>query len=80
MAIEPAFERAVEALKRDPRRPVRLHLDALEVELRVVGSAPQHVGTRLAALGPWEGESEAELVERLRAARAAGGSGEPPEL
>ena len=31
-------------------------------------------------LGPWEGESEKDLLARLAEARRAGGSAEPPSL
>lgn len=80
MATQPVFEKAVEDLKRDPSRPVRVRVDALDVELRVVGGAAGALGTRLAELGPWDGETEAELVSRLHQARAAGGSVPPREI
>jgi hypothetical protein len=77
------LEEAVEALKRDPSRPVRAQVvDDLDLELRAVGSKspPVRLGEFLSSLGPWEGESTAELHARLKEARASGGSSEPPRL
>jgi len=76
------LEKAVEALKRDPSRPVRAQVDDLDLELRAVGSEsrPVRLGDFLSSLGPWEGESTAELCARLKEARASGGSSEPPRL
>ena len=76
------LEKAVEALKRDPSRPVRAQVDDLDLELRAVGSKsrPVRLGDFLSALGPWEGESTAELHDRLKEARASGGSSESPRL
>jgi len=34
----------------------------------------------MASAGPWQGESEDEILEVLREARRAGGSSEPPEM
>jgi len=80
MATQPALDQALRELKRDPSRPVRVRVDSLDVELRVVAHSSAGLGSRIAALGPWEGETEAELVERLRQARVAGGSAAAPEL
>ena len=61
-------------LKRDPAHPVRLVVDNIEIELRrlpesgvIRGAVDQsNLGDRIAALGPWQGESTDELVEILR--------------
>jgi hypothetical protein len=55
--IPRTFEQAVAELKRDPSQPVHARVDDLDLELRVVRSTKAHVGigTRLAAIGPWEG-------------------------
>ncbi len=76
------LEMAVAELKRHPDSAVRARCDDLTVELRAVTepSEAQRLGDALAALGPWEAESTAELMSRLREARAAGGSAEPPKL
>ncbi len=81
MAYE-TLEEAVAELKRHPGKTVRAHCGDLDVEMRAVasGAGPQRLGDALAALGPWEGESTEALMSRLRAARAAGGSAEPPSL
>ena len=73
---------AVEELKRDPSRPVQAHVDHLDVELRALAPRKRStdLGKFLADLGPWEGESLDELLERLREARKKGGSAEPPHL
>ena len=65
------------ALKRDPTHPVRLMLDGIEVELRrspetaiIQGVNDQsNLGDRIAAIGPWQGESTEELIEILRSGR-----------
>jgi hypothetical protein len=81
------FEDAVAELKRDPAHPVRLQVGDMEVELRVVEATPAPLpvnslrfGDRLAAHGPWEGESTEELLELIHEGRKAGGSAEPPKL
>jgi hypothetical protein len=73
---------AVEQLKRNPSRPVRANVEGLEVELRVVAarSTESRIGTRLAAIGPWEGVELADLAKLLADARAAGGTASVPEL
>jgi hypothetical protein len=62
---------------------VRAHLDELDVELRVVTARREEptpgLGDRMAAAGPWEGESTEEIIQILREGRDAGGSAEPPE-
>ena len=71
------IEEAVAELKRDPAHPVRLVLDGIEVELRrppeagiVHGATDQsNLGDRIAAIGPWEGESTEEVIEILRSRR-----------
>jgi len=64
-----SLEEAVAELKRDPARPVHARVDELEVELRVVAAngndALPALGTRMAALGPWLGESTEEIVRIL---------------
>jgi len=76
------IEDALAVLKRDPTRPVRVHVDAvdMDVELRAVkASTPQiPLGDYLASLGPWEGETTEELLALLREGRRMGGSKEPP--
>ena len=63
------IEEAVAELKRAPAHPVRLMLDGIEVELRrppetaiSAGVIDQsNLGDRLAAIGPWEGESTEDI-------------------
>ena len=76
------LQKAVAELKKHPDSAVRAHCDDLTVELRAVSPPPEtrRLGDSLAALGPWEGESTEELISRLREAREAGGSAEPPRL
>ena len=76
------LEEALARLKHDPSHPVRAHLDELDVELRAVPPSRRRgtgLGTRMAALGPWQGESPEEIIRILREGREAGGSAEPPE-
>lgn len=80
--IPKALEEALEKLRQDPTRPVRAHLDELDVELRAVPPLRRRgpgLGTRMAALGPWQGESTDEIIRILQEGREAGGSAEPPE-
>jgi hypothetical protein len=80
--IQKALEEALAKLRHDPSRPVRAHLDELDVELRAVPPSRHRgpgLGTRMAALGPWQGESTEEIIRILREGREAGGSAEPPE-
>lgn len=77
-----SLDEAVAALKRDPTNPVRAEVENLEVELRVVGKQQptRRRGSRMAALGPWEGITTDDLMRILREGRAAGGAGEPPKF
>ncbi len=81
--IPKTLEEALAKLRDDPSRPVRAQLDELDVELRVVTAqreeAAPGLGDRMAAAGPWEGETTEELLRILREGRDAGGSAEPPE-
>ena len=68
--IPKTLEEALAKLRDDPSRPVRAQLDELDVELRVVTAqreeAAPGLGDRMAAAGPWEGESTDELIRILR--------------
>jgi hypothetical protein len=81
--IPPTLEDAVAALKRDPQRPVHARVDNLEVEIRVVAAPTSPgvgLGDRMAAAGPWQGETEEEILELLREARRSGSSEDPPAM
>jgi len=80
--IPPSLEEAVAELKRDPSHPVHARVDGLDVELRVVPSNETQpgLGSRLAAIGPWEGIALEELQRILREGRESGGSADAPEL
>jgi hypothetical protein len=82
--IAKALEEALAKLRHDPSRPVRVHLDELDVELRVVTARNEEpapgLGDRMAAAGPWEGESTEEIIRILREGRDAGGNAETPEI
>jgi hypothetical protein len=81
------LEEAVAELKRDPAHPVRLVVDGIEIELRrppetgvIHGAADQsNLGDRIAAIGPWQGESTDELIEILRRGRDENARS-PPDL
>ena len=80
--IQKALEEALAKLRHDPSRPVRAHLDELDVELRAVPFRRREgpgLGTRMAALGPWQGESTEEIIRILREGREVGGRAAPPE-
>jgi hypothetical protein len=80
--IPASLEEALAELKRDPSHPVQVRVDGLDVELRVVPSNDAHAGagSRLAAIGPWEGIALGELERVLREGREAGGSASAPEM
>jgi hypothetical protein len=80
--IPPSLEEAVAELKRDPSRPVHARVDGLDVELRALPSNESQpgLGTRLAAIGPWEGVAVDDLMRILREGRESGGSAAPPEM
>ncbi len=61
--IPSSLEEAVAELKRDPSHPVHARVDGLDVEVRVLPSneTALGVGSRLAAIGPWEGIALEEL-------------------
>jgi hypothetical protein len=72
---------AVAQLKSDPARPVRLHVDDVDVELHLVGGedAAKALGDFMAEGGGWQGESPDEILRLLKEARKVGGIAEPPE-
>jgi hypothetical protein len=81
--IPASLEDALAELKRDPRQPVHARIDGLEVEIRVVEKSATlgaGLGDRMAAAGPWQGETEEEILAILRDARRAGGAEEPPSM
>ena len=80
--IPPSLEEAVAELKRDPSHPVHARVDGLDVELRVLPSNESEagLGTRLAAIGPWEGVALDDLMRILRDGRESGDSAAPPEM
>jgi hypothetical protein len=76
------IEEALAALKRDPTRPVRVHVQDMDVEMHAVvrpERVGEGIGSRMAALGPWQGESLAEITTILREGRRVGGSALPPD-
>jgi hypothetical protein len=80
--IPSSLDEAIAELRRDPSHPVHAKVDGLEVELRVVPPNETHtgIGTRLAAIGPWEGIALDDLMKILREGRESGGSAAPPEM
>ena len=68
------IEDALAAPKRDPTHPVRVHVQDMDVELCAVvrpKRTGEGIGSRMAALGPWQGESLAEITTILREGRRA---------
>jgi hypothetical protein len=70
-----ALDDAIEALKRDPTHPVRARVDNLTVELRAVSepSKGKSAADAFREIGPWEGETLAELLAFFAEARRQGG-------
>lgn len=83
-AAKLTMDDALAALKRDPTRPVRVHVDALDMDVELKAVPPLQrtgvgLGSRMAALGRWQGESLEEITTILRDGRRAGGSASPPD-
>jgi hypothetical protein len=76
--ITKSLEEAVERLRRDPVHPVEAIIGDLRVEIRV--KAPPSAADLFREVGPWEGETMEELLQRLAEERRRGGSAEPPAL
>jgi len=76
------LEEAVQEMKRGGMRPVRTVVDGIEIELRPVET--RAAGTSAAGvfneLGPWAGESLAEVQDWLAEARATGTTRSVPRL
>lgn len=77
-AIAKSLEEAIERLRHDPLHPVEAVVGDLRVEVRVKSS--RSAADLFREVGPWEGESTEELLQRLAEERRHGGSGEPPAL
>lgn len=77
-AIAKSLEEAVDRLRRDPVHPVEAVVGGLRIEVRV--KAPCSAADLFRDVGPWEGETTEELLQRLAEERRRGGSGEPPAL
>ena len=79
------IDEALAQLEKDPRTPIVVTVRGLEVEIRVVAPCdrppPASAREAFERLGPWEGESQDEILRVLREARLAGATtGEPPRL
>lgn len=78
MDVARSLEEALAVLRRDPSRSVEVEVEGLHVELRI--KPRRSAADVFREIGPWEGETTEQLLERLDDARRAGGSKEPPEL
>ena len=69
--IPKTLEDAVAQLKRDPSRSLRVAVNDVEVEVRLVGEQPpgERAEDVLAGIGPWQGESTAELLSIIHEGR-----------
>lgn len=77
-AVTRALEQAFEQLRIEPDQPVEAEIGGLLVELRV--KPRRSAADVFREIGPWEGESTAELLQRLEDERRRGGTKEPPSL
>jgi hypothetical protein len=81
MWIPKTLEEAAAELTRHPAEPLRVVVNDVELELRLVTAKRSgRRGSKIAALGPWRGESPEEILGMLREGRAAGGSADPPNM
>ena len=72
------IEDALDLLRLQPDRPVDAEVGGLLIEMRV---KPRRSAAELfREIGAWEGETNDELIERLRDERKRGGAKEPPCL
>ena len=78
MDVVRSLEEALAALHRDPSQPIEVDVEGLHVELRV--KPRRSAADVFREIGPWEGETTEQLIERLDEARRTGGSKEPPKL
>ena len=60
------------APRHNPSRPVKAHVDDLDVELRVVSRTRTPLGDFMAGVGGCKGETPEEILRILRETRAAG--------
>lgn len=79
------LDEAIAQLERDPRNRVIASVRGLAIEIRALppGDEPPARTAREAfeRLGPWEGETQEQIVNILREGRMAGAStNEPPRL
>jgi hypothetical protein len=74
--IPKTLEEAVAELKRDPSHPLRLAVNDVEVEIRLVAPTQQQTTDDLLNGATWYGESAEELVKLIRQGRELD---EPPE-
>lgn len=77
-AIAMDLAAAFEELRRRPDRPIEAEIGGLIVEMRV--KPRRSAADAFREIGPWEGESTADLMKRLQDERRRGGSKEPPTL
>jgi hypothetical protein len=69
--VPTTLEDAVEQLRREPLRSLRIAVNDVELEVRLVGDEPVADRSKdvLAGIGPWEGESTDELLRIIHEGR-----------
>jgi hypothetical protein len=80
------LDEAVAEIKRAPSHPIRMVVDGIEIEMRAPSSAgvirgvldQANLGDRIAAIGPWQGETTDEVIELLRDGREGSIRSGPP--
>lgn len=77
-AVAKTLEEAFEQLRLEPGRPVEAEIGDLIVEMRV--KPRRSAADVFREIGPWEGESTVDLMQRLEDERRRGGAKEPPRL
>ena len=67
-------DEALKQLTRDPAHPVRANVEGMTVEVRVVGGTRPGLSAAdlFALVGPWAGETTAEILAILTEARRKG--------
>ena len=76
------LEEALWDLRQEPDRPVRARVEGMVVEVRIVAEVAggRSAADAFAEIGPWQGETTAEIMAILGEARREGSNRGGPRL
>jgi hypothetical protein len=80
--VRKTLEEALRDLRQEPDRPVRARVEGMVVEVRVVAEVAggRSAADAFAEIGPWQGETTAEIMAILGEARREGSNRRGPNL